>query len=1063
GAALLTVFVLMSRCVWAQDPGAEALERKFRSTVTPFLKAHCLNCHGQNRQEAKLDLSGYTTAGKVASSHQIWETVLERIASKEMPPKEAKRQPAAQDRKAVVAWIHAAREHEARRNAGDPGLVLARRLSNAEYNASVRDLTGSDIRPTRTFPVDPANAAGFDNSGESLAMSPALLRKYLQASREVVEHLVLKPDGIAFASHPVVTDTDRDRYCVKRIVEFYQRQPTDLADYFFAAWQYRFRAQLDLGSESLEQTAARTGVSGKYLKSVWSLLASQDPQISVGPILRLQKMWPGPPSKTVQPAAARRECERMRDYVVALRGKLRPRLQDLKLEGSHVGSQPFVLWRNRQYVANRRTYDREILQVRKVEQVPAPAISSVDAALRVPADAEQRKRHEAAFARFCDIFPDAFYVSERGRDYVEESKKQMGEKGRLLSAGFHSMMGYFRDDRPLYEMMLSTAEQQELDGLWRELDFVTRAPMRQYSGFLWFERTDSRYMREAEFDFARPENQAALSQRMIRQLNTVYVKKARRTGGGDVEISAIEHYFREINDQIRWVEKARLEAEPGHIQAVLQFADRAWRRALSVTQRKDLVNYYQGLREQDQLSHEEAIQDLVVAILMSPHFCFRMDMAGSGSERQPLSNGELASRLSYFLWSSIPDRELRRLAASGRLRQPDVLRAQTRRMLQDDRVRGLATEFTGNWLDFRRFEQHNSVDRERFPVFTDQLRQAMFEEPIHFVVDVIQQDRSVFTFLDAKHTFVNATLASHYGIPDQRLETLPAAVSAGTSRTFSGLVRGAGNTVPRSDEDAANGLAGGFQGQVATFATVQCRPGRGYESGHVRFAMGTVGPAQPDRQTRPVRLRQGPEPRHGRRTASSPGKDMGRTGLSAIRWCMALGLVAGHGGTAHDAAVLIIPGPAPVQGGPVVPDHQVARLPDGPMLQLRRLRPLPQRRQQGIAVRRRHVVDAGQMGTEIQRLAARAPGAPGPGAPEALRPARPRERTYPPHSWSWLWNGPDCAGRSGPPNGFAWLHQDGPRRHADRRILSRRPVAALPWRRCRRRAPRWRCRIVHPA
>jgi len=782
GAAFLTVFMLISRTVRAQDSGAEVLDREFRSTVIPFLNAYCLDCHGRDQQEAKLNLSGYTTAGKVASSHQVWETVLERIASKEMPPKKAPRQPAVEHRKAVVAWIQSAREHEARRNAGDPGFVLARRLSNVEYNYSIRDLTGSDIRPTRTFPVDPANAAGFDNSGESLAMSPALLRKYLEASREVVEHLILKPDGIGFASHPVVTDTDRDRYCVKRIVEFYQRQPTDLADYFFAAWQYRFREPLDRGSETLEGTAARTGVSGKYLKSVWSLLVSQDPRISVGPIMQLQDLWPGPPSETLQPVDARRECERMRDYVVALRSKLRPGFQDLKIEGSHVGSQPFVLWKNRQYVAHRHTYDPDILQV---GEAPSPAASIVDTALHVPADDGERERHEAAFARFCSVFPDAFYVSERGRDYVEESKKLMGEKGRLLSAGFHSMMGYFRDDRPLYDMILETAEQKELDALWRELDFVTRAPMRQYSGFLWFERTDSRYMRDPQFDFARPENQDASSERMIRQLNTVYVEKARRTGGGDVEIAAIQHYFHEINDQIRWVEKARLEAEPGHIQAVLQFADRAWRRALSKTERRGLVNYYQGLREQDGLSHEEAIQDLVVYVLMSPHFCFRMDMAGSGSERQPLTNNELASRLSYFLWSSMPDRELRQLAASGRLRRPEVLQAQTRRMLLDDRVRGLATEFTGNWLDFRRFEEHNSVDRERFPVFTDPLRQAMFEEPIHFVVDVLQQDRSVFTFLDAKHTFVNSTLASHYGIPDERLETIPAAGSAASNGTFS--------------------------------------------------------------------------------------------------------------------------------------------------------------------------------------------------------------------------------------------------------------------------------------
>ena len=783
--AWLLALLLVCKIGWSQDSSSQFLERQFSSTVLPFLKVHCLDCHGPDRQEAKLDLSSYTSAGKVATAHQVWETVLERLAAKEMPPKEADRQPSAKDRKLVVDWIRASREHEAQKNAGDPGHVLARRLSNAEYNASIRDLTGFDIRPTRTFPVDPANSEGFDNSGESLAMSPALLRKYLQASREVVEHLVLKPNGIAFAPHPVATDTDRDRYCVKRIVAFYQRQPTDLADYFFAAWQYRFREPLGRDSEQLQQVAERTGVSVKYLESVWALLTNEDPQVSVGPILRLQQMWPGPPSKTRQSSDARQECERMRDFVVSLRSRLKPKVQNLTIGGSHVGSQPFVLWKNRQYVANRRTYDRQLLQVEKAGDAPASEVDNIEAALRVPADEVGRKRYEAAFARFCSIFPDAFYVSERGRDYVEDSKKQMGEKGRLLSAGFHSMMGYFRDDRPLYEMMLTEAEQKELDGLWRELDFVTRAPMRQYSGFLWFERTDSRYMRDPEFDFARPENQAALASKMIRQLNTVYVDKARRTGGGKVEIAAMEHYFREINEQIRWVEKARLESEPGHLQAVLEFADRAWRRALSETQRKDLLNYYQQLREQDQLSHEEAIQDLVVAVLMSPHFCFRMELAGSGSERVPLTNDQLANRLSYFLWSSIPDKELRQLAASGRLRDPGVLRAQTRRMLQDARVRGLATEFTGNWLDFRRFQEHNSVDRERFPVFTDQLRQAMFEEPIHFVLDVIQQDRSVLTFLDAKHTFVNATLANHYGIPAQRLKTLQATTPVGTSSTWS--------------------------------------------------------------------------------------------------------------------------------------------------------------------------------------------------------------------------------------------------------------------------------------
>ena len=106
---------------------------------------------------------------------------------------------------------------EARRNAGDPGLVLARRLSNAEYNNTIRDLTGADLRPAREFPVDPANQAGFDNSGESLAMSPALLTKYLQAAREVANHMVLQAARASrsrrtrCSSRPIATGTRSTR------------------------------------------------------------------------------------------------------------------------------------------------------------------------------------------------------------------------------------------------------------------------------------------------------------------------------------------------------------------------------------------------------------------------------------------------------------------------------------------------------------------------------------------------------------------------------------------------------------------------------------------------------------------------------------------------------------------------------------------------------------------------------------------------------------------------------------------------------------------------------------
>ena len=181
--------------------------------------------------------------------------------------------------------------------------------------------------------------------------------------------------------------------------------------------------------------------------------------------------------------------------------------------------------------------------------------------------------------------------------------------------------------------------------------------------------------------------------------------------------------------------------------------------------REQIASFYRSLHASDGLSHEDAVRDTLVSVLLPPHFCYRVDLPGAGGNVRPLSNYALASRLSYFLWSSMPDDKLLARAAAGELGRPEVFVTEARRMLRDDRIRGLATEFGGNWLDFRRFEEHNSVDRARFPTFNDDLRRAMFEEPIRFLVNLAQNDRAVHELLDAKYTFVNAALARTYGMP----------------------------------------------------------------------------------------------------------------------------------------------------------------------------------------------------------------------------------------------------------------------------------------------------------
>ena len=206
----------------AADAGRSVLQERFRDDVRPFVQTYCLECHGKEKPKADFDLAVYTTLDRVANDDRKWAKVLEKLKAGEMPPDEAKRQPSAEERQRIIAWITDWRRFSVRQGAGDPGVVLARRLSNAEYNYTIRDLTGVDIRPASEFPVDPANQAGFDNSGESLAMSPFLLKKYMEAARFVSEHLVLRLDGLAFAPHPVIAETDRDKYCVNRIIQFYQ-------------------------------------------------------------------------------------------------------------------------------------------------------------------------------------------------------------------------------------------------------------------------------------------------------------------------------------------------------------------------------------------------------------------------------------------------------------------------------------------------------------------------------------------------------------------------------------------------------------------------------------------------------------------------------------------------------------------------------------------------------------------------------------------------------------------------------------------------------------------------
>ncbi|MCA9071166.1 MAG: DUF1592 domain-containing protein, partial [Planctomycetaceae bacterium] len=324
----------------------------------------------------------------------------------------------------------------------------------------------------------------------------------------------------------------------------------------------------------------------------------------------------------------------------------------------------------------------------------------------------------------------------------------------------------YRDDAPLCDLLLSDAENARLDQLWRELTFVTEAPVRQFQDYIYFERSEGRdIITQAQFDFARGEDRRVTSPESMRKFAKRYLEAVEKRGVEPEARAEIARYFSELSKQIQAHKRARVEAEPVHLKALLEFANRAWRRPLRAEESEDLLKFYRTLREERELSHEDAIRDVVVSILMSPFFCYRSDFAEPSGSDNRLTSYSLANRLSYFLWSSLPDAELMELAHTDELQKPQVLMQQVRRMLKDERARALAVEFAGNWLDFRHFQNHVGVDRTKFPQFTDELRESMFQEPVHFLDDWFQRDGRVSELLEAQHTFVNQPLAEHYGIP----------------------------------------------------------------------------------------------------------------------------------------------------------------------------------------------------------------------------------------------------------------------------------------------------------
>ena len=866
--AVLGAALVCAPIVHSAEPGLRffaGLADEYRTEVRPMMQQFCLGCHSTAARVGELDLERFVTLAEVRGDTKTWLKVVEMLDNGEMPPESA-RPPTSEQRKTLRGWVERYLHAEALANAGDPGPVVLRRLNNAEYTYTIRDLTAVDLNPAREFPTDSAAGEGFTNTGNALVMSPALLNKYLDAAKQIARHAVLLPDGFRFS--PNTTRRDWTDETLAEIRSLYGRF-ADTADLgvgskvgnvavhgdtriglagrlqlekYLAATLVE-RDALTTGSKTIETVARERGLSAKYLATLWKSLTGppssllldelrswwrratpQDAPALAEDIAAWQRgLWTfgpvgligrkGGPSRWMEPVDPLLTEQEIRFSIPEdLRGEKTVVLSLVTTDAGDDGDHDHVVWKEPRLVAAGRPdiYLRDIRELYRGSDLIEPAGGSeewgwdvgmfgrrpdgsaidpaslwtsapsvmtirlpghlaagrelvatavldkemggggsvqVDVAVGTPATTSGLLPSEVVvtFSRVTQVFADRRDVSFKRAFLIDRNNPAR----RRLEAAFDeyrslfpaalcfnqivpvdevlTLAVFYREDDHLMRLMLDDAQKSRLDRLWQELHYVSQSPLLRVTALdLLLEAFEGNGVEDrSQYEAVKP--------------------------------------LREPFDRRAAAYRKELVAhEPIQVDALVDFAARAWRRPLTLAEADELRSLYREMRDQE-LSHEEAFRLTLARVFVAPAFLYRLENAPISTDAATVSDWELASRLSYFLWSSQPDQELRALAASGALHEPEVLTKQARRMLSDARVRRLATEFACQWLHIQDFDSLDEKSEKHFPEFED-LRGDMYEESIRFFTDVFQRDGSLLSLFDADHTFLNERMARFYGI-----------------------------------------------------------------------------------------------------------------------------------------------------------------------------------------------------------------------------------------------------------------------------------------------------------
>lgn len=791
--------------------------------VQPALAETCYDCHNSKKAKGGVDLERLEADPSVEKEYALWEKVKEVVAKGEMPP-EDETQLSADEKKNLIAWASQAMDHVATANAGDPGAVTLRRLTNAEYDYTIRDLTGVDYGLGKEFQPDGGGGEGFANTGDTLFVNPSQLDKYLAAARKMADHATILP-GTGVTFHPqrvgMRGNAQVKGQAQQALYVWYQKMsgphlPTydrELreADYMLACWKWKHKELT--GAQSLEQLAKEQKLSVPFLTNWWTMLNDTKTQSR---FLDLTKV----PWRNLPPPDAAKPKEVPAPVLAALQT-----IQEQRHSWNHPDKPGSGVQRRQQDADGLRTYggtrvvtkgSREVhvvigdigdgnggdyvkftgLTFRKkggknYEYAPfmrqqrdedkkllAEMESGKPAPKGVTADLLKKRIAEAEKA-----------LSHFGKDPI--GRNRVGQNDLEAKAPAVITLPLPEDTTEFFGAGRLDMETPEVDLATVQWTFAVGTPPNPKDiipGLLTVWKRNTEAHRKTMADFSRmktifPDMHERRLEEVARNLYSekpgpgvyYFSDEQLKSVIPEAEKKRLEQMRLDWSFLVRDTLKKEQQVQYDDLmrQHLHRFASQAWRRPTTQAERTQLSKLYESGLAKD-LDRESAAREVVTLVLVSPNFLYKTevgtvvaDAPAPEPEKQEtaLTAWELASRLSYFLWSSQPDWQLRKAATDGSLLKKEVLSAQVKRMLSDPKAEAMAKEFAGQWLEFKGFDKHAAVDDKKFPEFTPELRRDLDRETTLFFTNLIREDRPVQEIVGADYTFLNERLAGHYGVP----------------------------------------------------------------------------------------------------------------------------------------------------------------------------------------------------------------------------------------------------------------------------------------------------------